>query len=275
MKDNLLIKKDIVSRHGDEIRDRADCYLEDYGVFAKTYEETIYGDVKVHEHVFHTADVTRQDRDAFFGRIREKEAELKEMLNRKVETTKEQPEDRYGKCFDLAYGAVQGEKPILKSYARDDGKITARYQRLGFHTIITDKPMTTAEALERYRLRDRVEKGFMCIKTRFDLKRLGTHGNESTEGKLFVAFVAFILRSILVEKTRELRLEKKDGKSYTVSACLGELSKIEASGSHLTDGKREIRYQLTNRQKTILDKMGVGQEAIRESLRKYNEAMPG
>lgn len=258
MKDNLLIKKDIVSRHGDEVRDRADCHLEDYGVFAKTYEETIYGDVKAHAHVFHTADLTRQDRDAFFGRIREKEAELKEMLNRKVETTKEQLEDCYGKCFDLAYGAVQGEKPILKSYARDDGKITARYRRLVFHTIITDKPMTAAEVLERYRLRDRVEKGFMYIKTCLDLKRLGTHGNESTEGKLFVAFVAFILRSILVERTRELRLEKKDGKSYTVSACLGELSKIEASRSYLTDGKREIRYQLTNRQKTILDKMGGG-----------------
>lgn len=72
--------------------------------------------------------------------------------------------------------------------------------------------------------------------------------------------------------TRQLRYERKDSKSYTVNAVLGELSKIEASRTAFSE-KRIIRYVLTNRQKTILNQFGIKEEDVDKKLSSLQESL--
>ncbi len=62
VKDNLVMKKNAVYAHGDEVRDNSDCFYPEYDVFAKTYDDTIYGSIRVYHHVFYTSDISKDDR---------------------------------------------------------------------------------------------------------------------------------------------------------------------------------------------------------------------
>ena len=265
VKDKLVIKKNVVSLHGEEIRDRSECYYPEYDVFAKSFSDTIYDGIKVFHHVFYTSDVTAQDRKFFFSNIERKEEELKEMEGKRIETTKVQMESSYGRYFDLSYGEEQGDKLILKSFVKNADKVDREFRMLGFYTMMTDREMTIPEVMEQYRLRDRAEKNFFFVKTGMGLKTFHTHSDQTTLSKVFTCFIASIIRSMLVENTRRLRYEKKDSKSYTVNAALSELGKIEATKTALSD-KRIIRYVLTNRQKTILSQFGISEEDVDKKL---------
>ena len=268
VKDNLVIKKNIVYDHGDEVRDNASCFYPEYDIFAKTYEDIIYDDIKVYHHVFYTSNISKEDRKYFFDSIESKEKELNSMLDKKIEKTKKQLDATYGRYFDLVYGEIQGDKLILKGFSKNNDKINKEYRMLSFYTIITDKPMTISEVIEQYKLRDRVEKSFMCIKTNFNLKTFYTHSNETTLSKVFVCFIASIIRSVLVDKTRKLRKETKDSKSYTVKASILEISKIEATRT-IFKNQRVIKYILTRKQKKILDAFSIKEKEVDDELKSF------
>lgn len=270
VKDNLIMKKNIVYRHGDEIRDSVSCYYPDYDVFAKTYEDVIYDDIKVFHHVFYTSDISKEDRRYFFESIKAKEEELNSMVGKKIETTKPQMESAYGKYFDLTYGDIQGDRLVLRGFAKNGEKIDKEYRMLGFYTLISDKEMTIPEVMEQYRLRDRVEKSFMYIKTSFRLKAFHTHSNDTTLSKVFICFIASIIRSVLVDRTRKLREETKDTKNYTVRSSVLEMAKIEATRTALGSGRR-IRYILTNKQKRILHAFDMKEDAIDKGLDSFKD----
>ncbi len=112
---------------------------------------------------------------------------------------------------------------------------------------------------------------FMYIKTNFRMKKLCTHSNETTDSKIFVAFIASIIRSVLVDRTRMLREKYSDSKSYTVKASLDELSKIEGyrkSGSK----KYLLSYQLTKKQTRILEPFGLNTDEIKKMIEAYKSA---
>lgn len=268
VKDNLVIKKDIVTDRGNEVRENCDCYYKDLDIYGKTYKDRIYGNIDVYHHLFYTSDITREDRQYFYQSIDDKESELKEMLEKKISQPKKQIEAQYGRFFDIVYGKGQDEKLIVKDFRRNSDKINGEYKKLSFYSIITDRDLDVPTVMEQYRLRDRVEKSFMFIKTNLRLKSFGTHSNETTESKIFACFLSSIIRSVLVEKTRMLRQTKKDSKSYTVSAALGELSKIEAVKS-FAEGKRIIRFVLTNKQRAILNAFNVDSDYLTKLLSKY------
>lgn len=274
VKDNLVIKKNVVSEHGDEIRDRSECYYPQYDIFAKSFADTIYDGLKVYHHVFYTSDVSPDDRRFFFDTIDRKKEELAGMVGKKIEAPKTQLEAAYGKYFDLVYGEEQGDRLILKSFSKNSEKVDREFRALGFYTMMTDKEMEIPKVMEQYKLRDRAEKNFCYMKTGMGLKSFHTQSRETTLSKVFVCFVASIIRSVLVEKTRQLRYERKDSKSYTVNAVLGELSKIEASRTAFSE-KRIIRYVLTNRQKTILNQFGIKEEDVDKKLSSLQEKPEG
>lgn len=270
VKDNLIMKKNIVFKYGDEIRDSISCYYSEYDVFAKTYEDVIYDDIKVYHHVFYTSDISKEDRKYFFESLKAKEEELNSMVGKKIETTKLQLESTYGKYFDLIYGDIQGDKLILKGFVRNTEKTDKEYRMLSFYTLISDKKMTIPEVMEQYKLRDRVEKSFMYIKTNFNLKTFYTHSNDTTLSKVFICFIASIIRSVLVDKTRKLREETKDTKNYTVRSSILEMAKIEATRTALGP-KRRIRYVLTNKQRRILQAFDIKEDVIDNELDSFKD----
>lgn len=110
----------------------------------------------------------------------------------------------------------------------------------------------------------------MYIKTDFRLKAFHTHSNDTTLSKVFICFIASIIRSVLVDKTRKLREGTKDTKNYTVRSSILEMAKIEATRTALGSGRR-IRYILTNKQRRILHAFDMEEEAIDKELDSFKD----
>lgn len=83
--------------------------------------------------------------------------------------------------------------------------------------------MDAITALEIYRNKDLVEKGFGNLKERLNLRRTLVSSENSLRGKLFVEFVALIYLSYIKKRMQENNLFK----DYTLQGALDKLDVIE------------------------------------------------
>ena len=88
--------------------------------------------------------------------------------------------------------------------------------------------MTAAEALELYKSRDCSEKLFRGDKSYLGEKTLRVYQDEPTHSKIFIEFVALIIRNKIYTLLKDRMKEIKKKKNYmTVPMALKELDKIE------------------------------------------------
>jgi len=125
--------------------------------------------------------------------------------------------------------------------------------------------LTSNEVPEIYRRKDVVEKCFDNLKNALDMKRLRSHSNETAEGKIFIAFIALILRSILENKIGEYNRNN----NLTIEKVIKELSKIRlvtfSNGSSLLN-------PITKKQRLILENFGLTEEDVIQSSLKINKS---
>ena len=107
------------------------------------------------------------------------------------------------------------------------GAINDEVRFCGYFVIITSKKMTAARALEFYKSRDVSEKLFRGDKSYLGNKSLRVNTSESVHVKIFIEFVALIIRSRFYTCLKE-QMKKKGKKKYmTVPVAIRELEKIE------------------------------------------------
>lgn len=97
-----------------------------------------------------------------------------------------------------------------------------------------------------YRKRDLVEKSFDDLKNELDMKRLHCHSDQTTEGKMFVAFIALIMRSWIQNKLRDYM----NTNSMSFKTILKELRKIKYV---VTRDGRKLLSPVTKKQREILN----------------------
>jgi transposase len=115
----------------------------------------------------------------------------------------------------------------------------------GFQALLSNSIKDPLKALQVYRDKDVVEKCFNDLKNQLDMKRLRMHSSATTDGRLFIQFIALIYVSALRKEMRKSDLIKH----YTVRELLQEtetLTKIKYSGKYghiiteMTKPQREI-----------------------------------
>lgn len=82
-----------------------------------------------------------------------------------------------------------------------------------YFVIITSEKMTAAQALELYKSRDASEKLFRGDKSYLGNKSFRVHTSESVQAKIFIEFVALIIRSRLYTCLKE-QMQKSGKKNY-------------------------------------------------------------
>ena len=131
----------------------------------------------------------------------------------------------------------------------------------GYFVIITSDKMTAKEALHIYKSRDMSEKAFRGDKTYLGDKSLRVHSTESTSAKIFIEFVAMIIRNkmytCLFDEMK--RLNKKPN-YMTVPATIKELEKIELTRQ--ADNVYRLDHAVTKTQKNILNAFGLTDKNI-------------
>lgn len=103
-------------------------------------------------------------------------------------------------------------------------------------------------------------------------KSLRVYGNESADAKIFVEFVALIVRNRIYTRLKE-ELEKIDEKPnyMTVPAALKELEKIEMIRG--LDRAYRLDHAVTKTQKTILKAFGMDASYVKARAERISERL--
>ena len=147
----------------------------------------------------------------------------------------------------------------------------------GYFAIVSSENMTAREAIELYKSRDVSEKLFRGDKSYLGNRSLRVQSDEAANAKIFVEFVALIVRSRMYVLLKD-EMEKLDKKPnyMTVPAAVRELEKIELVRQ--TDGKYRMDHAVTAIQKIILKAFDMDADQIQDKavglsrlLEKYAE----
>lgn len=264
MKD--LVKDLVLSVKGTFEEDRA-CSIRDYKVSGITVKKQLYPSDKKKRyfHIYYNGRKKSSEREAFEARI----DNLGECL-RKYEGTGNRPPEGFRKYFDLIY-YHEGQEDEKFMYGRElTDVINEEIKLCGYFVIITSEEMTAAEALDLYKSRDASEKLFRGDKSYLGNRSFRTHNNESTQAKIFVEFVALILRNRFYTCIR--RQKTLSGKKYNymnVPAAIRELEKIEMVRQ--SDREYRLAYAVTATQKEILKAFGMTATNVKEQAIGINE----
>ena len=122
--------------------------------------------------------------------------------------------------------------------------------------------MTAKEAIELYKSRDTSEKLFRGDKSYLGNKSIRVYSEESARAKIFIEFVAMIIRCRIYTSLKD-EMKKMDKKSnyMTVPAAIKELEKIEMVRQ--LDNVYRLDHAVTAKQKAILKAFGMDVEQIK------------
>jgi transposase len=221
--------------------------INEFEVYAIPTNIEIY-DFQMRAHVFFDTNKQSCDERELYSKIERLQADLEKIGKRKRVTKK------YTDLFMVE------EKEAELSFMPDNDKIDEKLSRTGFFILITnDLNLSSRDVLKIYRGRGIIEENFDQLKNELDFRRLRTHINETTDGKVFVGFIALIIRSYLVNKIKGSQKTKK----FTLKKIFNEFRKIKTI---TFEGSRRMLMPLTKLQKDILEAVGVSHEKLLKTL---------
>lgn len=268
MKD--LVKDLVLEVKGSFEEDRR-CSIRDYKVSGITVQRQLYPSDKEKRyfHIYYNDRKKSSEREHFEANI----DRMAEVL-KKYEGTQYRPQGAFTKYFDIIYHH-EGQPEEKFMYGRELHEVINEEIRLcGYFVIITSEKMTAAEALELYKGRDASEKLFRGDKSYLGNRTFRTHTDESTQAKIFVEFVALILRNRFHTYLRKQRISNGNRQNYmNVPAAIRELEKIEMVRLH--DQNYHLAHGVTATQKEILKAVGMTAANIRSQAVGINDDLIG
>ena len=174
--------------------------------------------------------------------------ELSEKIDRlkaELSALKRYPKSKL-KRYSAYFKLTKHEHDSGFDYEVDVEKVEDACKKKGYFMIFsTDEHATPEDILYYYREKDVVEKMFAQIKCDMEGNRIRTHNEQTTDGKVFVTFVACIIRSYLL---RKLTGYMKDN-TTTLKKVLNQLANITILSN--SNGLRFTKA-LTKKQREIL-----------------------
>lgn len=242
-----LIRDLILEKRGSFEEVRSNC-IRQYKAYGTTIERTLYpsDDKNRYFHLFYSS---------------QKHAFEQELLEAKIDRMKTSLRKVYGKVseMDRSYAHYfkpiyyhEGEEDQILQLAQEKSAVIEEEIRLcGYFCIITSKKMSAKEALELYKSRDESEKLFKGDKSYLGNKAVRVQSDEAAAAKIFIEFVALVIRNKIYTSLKDAVLEDDSRANYmNVPAAVRELEKIEMIRQ--TDGEYRLDHAVTATQKTIL-----------------------
>ena len=213
-----------------------------------------------------------------------KHAKEEESLENKIDRMKKSLEKVCGKArkmersyehyFEPIYYHEGQEDRILQCVREKEDVIREEIRHCGYFCIITSDEMSAKEALELYKSRDASEKLFRGDKSYLGNKSLRVYGEESAEAKIFIEFVALVIRNKIYTGLKDAVLEDDKKANYmNVPAAIKELEKIEMIRQ--ADGCYKLDHAVTATQKTILKAFHMDGAYIKREAEKIRKILKG
>lgn len=231
-------------------------FINEYRVYGTTVKRKLYPTDQKNRyfHIYYNSARASAEENVVNAKIES----MKKFLMRHVNQEREFG-PAYEKYFYLHYDEESGVfvYPEEKTQIIDD-----ELNHCGYFVIVTSEKMSAQEAIEIYKSRDASEKLFRGDKTYLGDKSLRVYSDESAAAKIFVEFVALILRCKMYTGLKDALKEMDNRPNYmSVPAAIGELEKIEMVRQ--LDGVYRLDHAVTATQKIILKAFGINAERVK------------
>ena len=259
----------IILKHKGSFEKKRACVIPEFQAYGKTIQEKLYADDEKDRyfHIYHKVRKESAERGFLEDKIQKMTEFLKKQEGRSITFG-----DAYHWYFEIfTHEKADGTKKFL--YAKEKTEVIERELDLcGYFVIVTSKKMTAAEALSLYKSRDASEKLFRGDKSYLGNKSLRVAGNESAAAKIFIEFVALIVRCRIYTQLKAMMKEMAKKPNYmTVPAALKELEKIEMVRQ--MDNVYRLDHAVTATQKTILKAFGADENYIKARAIRLGEQL--
>ena len=245
---------------------KRDCNIRKYGVYGTTVKRKLYAadEKDRYFHIYYNDSKKAAEHEAIEVKI-EKIAEFLKKKEGKVY----EPSDRITDYFE----PFIDEKDNVFLFAREKKEVIEREIDLcGYFCIVTSQKMTAKEALELYKSRDASEKLFKGDKSYLGNKSMRVYTDESVSAKIFIEFVALIIRSRFYTMLKDENEKLESRQNYmTVPAAIRELEKIEMIRG--MDRIYRLDHAITATQKTILCAFGINVPYIKDRVNRISEQL--
>jgi transposase len=242
-------------------------YVDRYDVYGTTVKRFLCeGDTKKRNfHIYYSDGKAYSEKQEIKQRIRR----LKKYLDSCVgkECVPFGPE--IGKYFHLNY---EKDGKTLKLAEENTSAVEKELSLAGYFAIVSSDNMTAREAIELYKSRDASEKLFRSDKSYLGNKSMRVHSDEALSSKVFIQFIALILRSRIYTALKEKSEKMLKKPNYlTVPAALKELEKIVMIRQ--LDGVYRLDHAVTATQKIILDAFGLNEGNVRYQAKEIGNVL--
>lgn len=231
-------------------------HIDEYDVYGTTVKKKLYetDSRDRYFHIYHSIVKEGSERTLLSKKIRQMKAYLMSHTNEAI---------TFGLGFHKYFNLHYNEKNGVFLFPEDKTSVIERENSLsGYFCIITSEKMTAKEALLLYKSRDTSEKLFRGDKSYLGDKSLRVYGDSAAESKIFIEFIALIIRNRIYSYLKEEMKELGKRPNYmTVPAALRELEKIEMV--RLTDNRYHLDHAITATQKTILKAFGIDAHLVK------------
>ena len=166
--------------------------------------------------------------------------------------------------FKKFFSVTEDESsPYGWSITEDDSKFRLWFQRCGWFCLFTtDFELTPNEALLNYRDKECAESTFDTCKNTMGGRRLRTHNDATTIGKLFVEFISLIQLNSLYKSLKSLKIrDPKHFNKFTMKNLLREFADIQFIQGR--DKSIRLLKAPTALQQKLLDELGISVEQFK------------
>ena len=258
-----LVSELVLSRRGTFECSRA-CEIREYKAYGITVRAKLYAEDTRERffHIYHGTGREHAEREQVELRMERMAKYLKKNEGREIAVS-----DTLRHYYDL----VLDKKRLL--VAREKSEVVERELRLcGYFCIVTSEEMTAREALTLYKSRDDSEKLFRGDKSYLGNRSMRVCSDESASAKIFIEFVALIIRNKIYTSLKSAVLKNERKANYmTVPAAMRELEKIEMIKGG--DGVYRLDHAVTATQKEILRAFGLGEEFVKAQAAELSERL--
>lgn len=243
-------------------------HIDEYDLYGTTVKKKMYetDSKERYFHIYHSINKESRERTLLTKRLRQMKTYLMQHTNEVVS---------FGPAFSKYFILHYNEKNEVFQFPEDRTDVIERENDLsGYFCIITSEEMTAKEALHLYKSRDTSEKLFRGDKSYLGDKSLRIYGDSSGESKIFIEFIALIIRNRIYNYLKdEMKVLAKRPNYMTVPSALKELDKIEMV--RLTDNIYRLDHAITATQKTILNAFGLDANIVRHYAAELSQTLKG
>lgn len=258
----------LIREHKGSFEDDWGNQIVEYGVYGKSIHTFVYASdtKKRYVHIYYSAAKAAGERARLEESIREMQNYLK-----KYQDSEHEFGPAFHKYFYMHYNKETGHfvygEPNLQ-VIRDELDLC------GYFAIISSEKMGAAEAINLYKNRDASEKVFGADKSYLGNSCLRVASEEATSNKVFIGFIALIIRSRMYTALKDQAKEMLKKPNYlTVPAAIRELEKIEMTRQ--LDKVYRLDHAVTKTQQVILGAFNIESSHVKYKANYISEILKG